>query len=166
MSFLDNVKSPNTREIYKKAMKHFTLKKMEKNDDSNYNYLIDEFDQVIKIFQTLSNSSVKKYSDAFHFAVHYLTHFSEKIRNEYSIMYKKITTEADKQVRIKTHPLKRKTIPTTIFEVEKGGGNKKKNLKKRKKIRSLLIQITEDQYVYFSKKKIRENIEKLMNNKK
>ena len=66
MSFLDNVKSPRTREIYKKAIKHFTLKKMDKNDDSNYNYLIDEYEQVIKILQTLSNSSVKKYSDAFH----------------------------------------------------------------------------------------------------
>ena len=31
-------------------------------------------------------------------------------------MYKKITAEADKQVRIKTHPLKRQTIPTSIFE--------------------------------------------------
>ena len=36
MSFLDNVKSPRTREIYKKAIEHFTLKKMDKNDDSNY----------------------------------------------------------------------------------------------------------------------------------
>ena len=126
MPFLDNVNSEKTREVYKKAIKHFTLKKMDKNDDSNYNYLIDEYEQVINIVQTLSNSAVKKYSDAFHFAVHYLTHFSEKIRNEYS-MYKKITAEADKQVRIKTHPLKRKTIPTTIFEVEKGGNKKKKN---------------------------------------
>ena len=36
-----------------------TLKKMYTNDDSNYNYLIDEYEQVIKILQTLSNSSVK-----------------------------------------------------------------------------------------------------------
>ena len=99
---------------------------MDKNDNSNYNYSINKYDheQVIQRL-TLSNSSVKKYSDAFHFAVHYLTHFSEKTRNEYSIMYKKITAEADKQVRIKTHPLKRKTIPTTIFEVEKGGTRRK-----------------------------------------
>ena len=72
MSFLDNMKSPKKREIQQKAIKHFTLKKMDKNDDSNYNYLIDEYEQVIKILQTLSNYSVKKYSDAFHFAVHYL----------------------------------------------------------------------------------------------
>ena len=42
------------------VVKHFTLKKMNKNDDSNYNYLIDEYKQVITILQTLSNSSVKK----------------------------------------------------------------------------------------------------------
>ena len=30
-------------------------------------------------------------------------------------MYKKITAEADKQVRIKKHALKRTTIPTKIF---------------------------------------------------
>ena len=60
MSFLDNVKSPKTREIYKKAIKHFTLKKMDKNDDSNYNYLIDEYEQVIKILQTLRNFFSKK----------------------------------------------------------------------------------------------------------
>ena len=40
---------------------------------------------------------------------------NKKTRNEYIIMYKKIAAEADK-VRIKTHPLKRKTVPTTIFE--------------------------------------------------
>ena len=32
------------------------------------------------------------------------------------IKYKKTTAETDKQVRIKTHPLQRKTVPTTIFE--------------------------------------------------
>ena len=53
------MKSPETREIYKKDIKHFTLKKMGKNDDSNFNYLIEEYEQVIKILQTLSNSSVK-----------------------------------------------------------------------------------------------------------
>ena len=59
------------------------------NDNSNYNHLIDEYEQLIKILQTLSNSFVKKYSYAFHFAVHYLIKFSEKIRNEYSILNKK-----------------------------------------------------------------------------
>ena len=110
MTFLDNVKSVNTREIYKKAIKHFTLKKMDKNDDSNYNYLIDEYEQVINILKTFSDANLKKYTDCFHFVVHYLTNFSEKTRNEYSIMYKKITAEADKQVRIKKHPLKRKIV--------------------------------------------------------
>ena len=39
-------------------------------------------------------------------------------------MYKKITAEADKQVRIKKHPLKRTTIPTNIFfEEEKEQSN-------------------------------------------
>ena len=52
----------------------------------------------------------------FHFVCHYLTHFSEKIQNEYTITYKKIRAKADKQVRIKTHPIKRKTIPTTVFD--------------------------------------------------
>ena len=33
-------------------------------------------------------------------------------------MYKKLTAEAEKEVRIKKHPWKRKTIPTNIF-VEK-----------------------------------------------
>ena len=36
----------------------------------NHLYLHTEYEQVIKILQTLSNSSVKKYTDAFHFAVH------------------------------------------------------------------------------------------------
>ena len=116
MPFLDNVTSERTREMYKKAIRYFTLKKMDKNDASNYDYLINEHEQVINILKTFSDSSIKKYSDAFHFAVHYLTHFSEKTRNEYSIMYKKITAIADKEVRIKKHPLKRNTVPTKIFE--------------------------------------------------
>ena len=41
MAFLDNVKSPITRELYKKAIKHFTLKKMDKNDATDYDYLIN-----------------------------------------------------------------------------------------------------------------------------
>ena len=41
MSFLDNVKSEKTREVYKKAIKHFTLKNMDKNDDTDYDYLIN-----------------------------------------------------------------------------------------------------------------------------
>ena len=118
MSFLNNVKSEKTREMYKKAIKHFTLKKMDKNDDSDYDYLINEYEQVINILKTLSDANLKKYSDCFHFVVHYLTNFSEKTRDEYSIMYKKITAEADKQVRIKKHPLKKQTIPTNIFEVK------------------------------------------------
>ena len=40
MTLLDNVKSEKTREMYKKAIKHFTLKKMDKNNDSDYDYLI------------------------------------------------------------------------------------------------------------------------------
>ena len=64
---------------------------MDKSDDSNYDYLINKHEQVIQILQTLRNHSIKKYTHAFHFAIHYLTHFSEKIHNEYSIMYKKIT---------------------------------------------------------------------------
>ena len=115
MSFLDNVKSEKTCEVYKKAIKHFTLKKMDKNDDSNYDYLINEYEQVINILKTFSDANLKIYTDCFHFVVHYLTIFSEKTRNEYSIMYKKITAEADKQVRIKKHLLKRTTIPTQIF---------------------------------------------------
>ena len=35
MSFLDNVKSEKTREVYKKAIKHFTLKKMDKNKQND-----------------------------------------------------------------------------------------------------------------------------------
>ena len=54
MTFLDNVQSLNTREN-----KHFTLKRMDKNDDSNYNFLIDEQDKVLDIQKTLSNSSIK-----------------------------------------------------------------------------------------------------------
>ena len=91
---------------------------MDKNDNSNYNYLIDEYDQVIQILKTLSDANLKKYSDCFHFVVHYLTNYSEQIRNEYSVMYKKLTALADKQVRIKTHPLKRKTTTTSVFETK------------------------------------------------
>ena len=97
MSFLDNVKSEKTREVYKKAIKHFTLKKMDKNDDTDYDYLINEYEQVINILKTFSDANLKKYSDCFHFVVHYLTRFSEQTRNEYSIMYKKLTAKADKQ---------------------------------------------------------------------
>ena len=118
MSFLDNVTSLNTREIYKKAIKHFTLKKMDKNNDSDYDYLINEYEKVINILETLSNPSIKRYTDCFHFVVHYLTNFPEQTRNEYSIMYKKITAIADKQVRIKKHPLKKETKSTNIFEVK------------------------------------------------
>ena len=118
MSFLDNVTSLNTREIYKKAIKHFTLKKMDKNNDSDYDYLINEYEKVINILETLSNPSIKRYTDCFHFVVHYLTNFPEQTRNEYSIMYKKITAMADKQVRIKKHPLKKETKSTNIFEVK------------------------------------------------
>ena len=118
MTFLDNVKSEKTRDLYKKAIKHFTLKKMDKNDPTDYDYLINEYEQVINVLKTLSNPSIKKYTDCFHFVVHYLTNFSEKTRDEYSIMYKKITAVADKQVRIKKHPLKNKTVSTRIFEEE------------------------------------------------
>ena len=117
MSFLDNVKSEKTREVYKKAIKHFTLKKMDKNNDADYDYLINEHEQVINILATFSDANLKKYSDCFHFVVHYLTNFSEQTRNEYSIMYKKLTAKADKQVRIKKHPLlEKQTIPTNVFE--------------------------------------------------
>jgi len=85
MSFLDNIKSEKTREMYKKAIKYFTFKKMDKNDDSNYDYLINEYEQVISILKTFSDANLKKYTDCFHFVVHYLTDFSEKTRNEYSI---------------------------------------------------------------------------------
>ena len=51
--------------------------------------MINEYEQVIHIFKTLSDSSIKKYTDCFHFVVHYLTFFPEKTRNEYSILYKK-----------------------------------------------------------------------------
>ena len=94
MSFLDNVTSPRAREVYKKAIKHFTLKKMDKNDDSDYDYLINEYEQVNNILKTFSDANLKKYTDCFHFVVHYLTNFSEKTRNEYSIMYKKLTAKA------------------------------------------------------------------------
>ena len=114
MSFLNNVKSDKTHEMYKKAIKHLTLEKMDKNDDSDYDYLINEYEQVVNILKTLSDANLKKYSDCFHFVVHHLTNFSEKIRDEYSIIYKKLTAVADKQVRIKKHPLKSKTIPTKI----------------------------------------------------
>ena len=80
MLFLDNVKSVNTREIYKKAIKHFTLKKMYKNDDSKYDFLINKHEQVINILKTLSDSNLKKNSDCFHFVVHYLTDFKKKNR--------------------------------------------------------------------------------------
>ena len=91
---------------------------MDKNDDTDYDYLINEYEQVINILKTFSDANLKKYSDCFHFVVHYLTNFSEKTRDEYSIMYKKLTAEADKQLRIKKHPLKRQTIPTSVFEVK------------------------------------------------
>ena len=85
MSFLDNVKSANTREMYTKAIKYFTLKKMDKNDDSDYDYLINEHDKVIDILKTFSDANLKKYSDCFHFVVHYLTNFSDKTCNEHSL---------------------------------------------------------------------------------
>ena len=73
---------------------------MDKNDDSNLNYLIQEYKQVINIFKTLSDSSVKKYEDVFHFAIHYLTDYFEEVHTSYSTQYKKIAAEADKQVQI------------------------------------------------------------------
>ena len=119
MSFLDNITSLNTREIYKKAIKHFTLKKMNKNNDSDYDYLINDYEQVINILRkTCNNPSIQRYTDCFHFVVHYLINFPEQTRNEYSIMYKKITAMADKQVRIKKYPLKRETKSINIFEVK------------------------------------------------
>ena len=60
MSFLDNVKSEKTREVYKKAIKHFTLKKMDKNNDADYDYLINEHEQVINILATFSDANLKK----------------------------------------------------------------------------------------------------------
>ena len=44
-------------------------------------------------------------------------------------MYKKITAEAEKQVRIKTHPyaLKKKMVPITFFKDKEG-----ENLKEEK----------------------------------
>ena len=53
------------------------------------------------------------------------SHNFKQVRNVLSIIYKKIAAEADKQVIIYSHPLKRKTAPTTIWEKkeegEKGG---------------------------------------------
>ena len=65
------------------------------------------------------------------------------------IKYKKTTAETDKQVRIKTHPLQRKTVPTTIFE------DKEEEKKKRKKILLSKTGRLEDRNMYFIKKKIR-----------
>ena len=78
MSFLDHVKCERTHEVYKKAIKHFTLKKMDKNNDADYDYLINEYEQVINILKTFSDANLKKCSDCFHFVAHYLTNFSEK----------------------------------------------------------------------------------------
>ena len=66
MPFLDNVKSEITRELYKKTIKHFTLKKMDKNDASDNDYLVNEYKQGINVLKTLSDASIKKYTDAFH----------------------------------------------------------------------------------------------------
>ena len=64
MPFLDNVTSPHTREMYKKAIKHFTRKKMDKNDALDYDYLINEYEQVIyrlySFCNTLSNKFPRK----------------------------------------------------------------------------------------------------------
>ena len=62
----------------RKAIKHFTLKKMDKNNDADYDYLINEHEQVINILATFSDANLKKYSDCFHFVVHYLTNLSAK----------------------------------------------------------------------------------------
>ena len=78
MSFLDNVTSPKTCEVNKKDIKHFTLKKMDKHNDSDYDYLINKYEQVINILKTFSDANLKIYTDCFHFVVHYLTNFSEK----------------------------------------------------------------------------------------
>ena len=51
---------------------------MDRNDDTDYDYLINEYKQVINILKTLSDATLKKYSDCFHFVVHCLTNFSEK----------------------------------------------------------------------------------------
>ena len=65
MTFLDNVKSANTCEKCKQAIKH----------------LIDEYDKVIDIPKKISNSSIIYYiyiyiySDAFHFAIHFFSVF-------------------------------------------------------------------------------------------
>ena len=40
-----------------KAIKHFTLKKMDNNYDSDYDYLINEYEQVINILKTLTDAS-------------------------------------------------------------------------------------------------------------
>ena len=87
----------------KKAVKHFPLKKMVSNDDSIYNYLNDEYDKAIDILKTFSNANVKQYSDVFHFVVHYVPNYSEQECKEYSIVYKKLISEAGKAVGIKKH---------------------------------------------------------------
>ena len=82
-----------------------------------------------------------------------------KIRNEYSIMYKKITAEADKQVRIKKHPLKRKTIPTKIFfeEEEKEPITEQTVMENKPETRkSTRIQKNENKNVYKKEEKEKE----------
>ena len=51
---------------------------MDKNDDTDYDYLINKYEQVINILKTFSDANLKKNSDCFHFVVHYLTNSQKK----------------------------------------------------------------------------------------
>ena len=71
-------------------------------------------------------------------------------------MYKKIAAETDRQVRIKTHSLKRKTVPTTIFEE-----NAKENEERNHVIANSMTRNkseTQKSYCILEQKEIKEKI--------